>query len=123
VLSIHLYFYSLCKTVLLYACTCLLYFLLRFFLLTVSISYFGLYVPLLSILDINKFSSIQNYPCAHHEGKQSQHNTFPHILYLGTTQGHCSPPSPSHLTPSTHHLGSCKHSRANLESFKIGKHF
>jgi len=43
--------------------------------------------------------SIQNYPCAHHEGKQRQHNTFPHILYLGTTQGHCSPPSPNHFNP------------------------
>jgi hypothetical protein len=77
-------------------------YLLRFFfnfLLTMPISYFGLYAPLLRILDVNNFISIQNYPRAHHECKQRQNNTSPHILYLGTTQGHCSPPSPNHFSP------------------------
>jgi len=31
--------------------------------------------------------------------------------------------APTTLIPSTHHLGSCEHSRANLEAFKRGKNF
>jgi hypothetical protein len=57
--------YSLCRKLLLllYAYTCPLYFLI--FLLTMSVSYFGLYVPLLD----SGCKSIQYYPCAQHEGK------------------------------------------------------
>jgi len=87
-----------------------------------SISYFGSYVPLLRILDVNKLNSIQNYPCTHHEGRGRTilfHTFFTFALHRVTVHHQ----APTTLIPSTHRLGSCEHSRANLEAFKRETNF
>lgn len=83
------------------------------------------YIPALvfctpDLLWIFQFKTIPVHTMKANRGSTILFHTFFTLALHRVTVHHQAPTT---LTPSTHHLGSCEHSRANLEAFKRGRNF
>jgi hypothetical protein len=121
-LSIHNYIYRVYVKLYYYMPALLSYLWFFFiFLLTMSISYFGLHVRLLRIVDVNEFNSKLALCTPWRQTDAAQYHSTHYLPWHYRVTVHNQ--APTTLTLRTHHLGSCEHSRANLEAFKRGTNF